>query len=586
VRYVILGHNRGRQFCSARASVIRCMRLLRLQLLKVAATAVICLGVFVSRLPAHEAQQEPSKIQTIRGQVLNRVTHEPVPRALVYSPDNRFATLTDGEGRFEFTVPDSQQTEPSQNIPDSLFARKPGFLDDRLRPHFAGHVTPGKKVALWLTPEALIVGRVLFPAGEISEPLIVQIYRRIIREGRAHWQSANVVRTNSRGEFRFAKLDAGSYKLFTHESLDRDPLTYDPRGQLYGYPPSFFPNAADLGSAGVIQLSAGQTVQADISPARRPYRRVKITVLNVPPGQGVEVQVSANDDTEPSYELGYSSNEHTIQGLLPDGNYVVEASSSGLNSATGILTLAVRGGPAEDARLALVPNGGVLVNVKEDFTLNDQASSRPFRTVPGSIGADGSKRHLGVSLESIEGFGRSFALRASTGNDKHDLSFEGVLPGRYWVRVDPFRGYVSSVRSGEIDLQEQPLVVGMGGSTSPVEITLRDDGAEIDGMIENLPASGPGPSGPNPPAAFVYCLPLADSKGHYREIFVSPDGTFNSQQIPPGAYRLLAFDRSQGEIEYRDSEAMRAFDGKGQVVNLVAGQKERVRLSLISSGEE
>jgi len=34
------------------------------------------------------------------------------------------------------------------------------------------------------------------------------------------------------------ELSAGSYKLLTHELLDRDPLTFNPRGQLFGYPPS------------------------------------------------------------------------------------------------------------------------------------------------------------------------------------------------------------------------------------------------------------------------------------------------------------------------------------------------------------
>ena len=63
------------------------------------------------------------------------------------------------------------------------------------------------------------------------------------------------------------------------------------------------------------------------------------------------------------------------------------------------------------------------------------------------------------------------------------------------------------------------------------------------------------------------------------------NGKFDIQQVPPGAYRVLAFDRPQPELEYRDSEAMRAFDSKGQVIRLAAGQKENVRLQVISSSE-
>jgi hypothetical protein len=48
---------------------------------------------------------------------------------------------------------------------------------------------------------------------------------------------------------------------------------------------------------------------------------------------------------------------------------------------------------------------------------------------------------------------------------------------------------------------------------------------------------------------------------------------------------VLAFDRSQSELEYRNPEAMQSYDAKGPVVRLVGGQKEHVRLQLISTSE-
>src|SRR5439155_3903335 len=76
------------------------------------------------------------KDDSIHGTVVNSVTHAAIPRALVSSPDNRFATMTDDEGRFEFTFPrasSSEDFEPdtSANRPIALLARKPGFLSDR-----------------------------------------------------------------------------------------------------------------------------------------------------------------------------------------------------------------------------------------------------------------------------------------------------------------------------------------------------------------------------------------------------------------------------------------------------------------------
>jgi hypothetical protein len=56
-------------------------------------------------------------------------------------------------------------------------------------------------------------------------------------------------------------------------------------------------------------------------------------------------------------------------------------------------------------------------------------------------------------------------------------------------------------------------------------------------------------------------------------------------EVSPGEYRVLAFDRPGSAMEYRNGEAMRAYDGKGQVVRFVAGQREHVTLSLISARE-
>ena len=74
----------------------------------------------------------------------------------------------------------------------------------------------------------------------------------------------------------------------------------------------------------------------------------------------------------------------------------------------------------------------------------------------------------------------------------NDLVLENVRPGRYWLKVDPSRGYVASAVAGSADLLRQPLVVGPGGASLPIEIVLRDDGATIEGTVEGMP---PAPGG-------------------------------------------------------------------------------------------
>jgi hypothetical protein len=281
-----------------------------------------------------------------------------------------------------------------------------------------------------------------------------------------------------------------------------------------------------------------------------------------------------------------------IEGLLPDGNFTLEAASFGTNAASGQLNISVKGGPVEGSRMTLVSNVAISVNVQEEFTSNENTGSE--RVV---IHRALSRRNVYVRLEPADDFGqeRGLGLRNPTGPEDDSLLIEGVQPGRYWVRVDASRGFVASVTSGTTDLQHHLLVIGPGGSSAPIEVTLRDSTAEVDGTIEGSFSRVTTPESrrssrdiaPLPAEmsiAHVYFVPLPDSGGKFTDTWVPADGKFGPQEMPPGTYRVLAFDHSE-ELEYRDPEAMRAYDAKGLLVRLVAGQKEHLQLPLIVNSE-
>jgi hypothetical protein len=588
--------------------------------------SVLC----ASPKPAAQSSQSGIKqADSVHGIVVNSVTHEPIGRALVYSPDNHFATMTDGDGRFEFNFAPAEvdknqgDTPESANLsgasrrtpctdgscstssnsyqPNQLMARKPGFLNDQNGIENLQSDTPGagKEITIPLTPEALVVGRVALPSSEASDTIQLELYRRQVQDGRAHWIPAGSTSSRSNGEFRFAELAAGSYKLLTRELMDRDPLTFDPHGQLYGYPPIYFPNATDFAAGQTIQLAAGQIFQANISVVRRAYYPLKVAVVHVPTDSGINVVVSAQGHRGPGYALGYNHEDQMIVGSLPNGNYTLEAMSFRTNAASGLLNISVNGAAVEGPRMIMVPNGSISVNVKEEFTSSEDTSSQSVFNINGGRGnAQGARRYLNLRLVPADDFGRNrdAGLRPPSGPEDDSLAIDGVQPGRYWVRANSSRGFVASITSGTTDLQHQPLVVGVGGSSAPIEITMRDGSAEVDGTIQVAAASFGGTGGttaaPNGAApvshetsTHVYFVPLPDSSGEFRDVWVSPDGKFSPQQFAPGTYRVLAFDHPQETLEYRNPEAMRAYDAKGQLLRLVAGQKEHLQLQLISSSE-
>ena len=566
----------------------------------------------ISRLSAQSTTAGIEQADSLRGMVLNSLTHEPISRALVFSPDNRFATMTDDRGHFEFTFPrqeaektagfagtsDVRSLETSQfqhagiNRPTMLMARKTGFLS-RNNGQEGLLLSPAQQeLTISLVPEARIVGHVVLPGSDGSDKIQVELYRRQVREGREHWDPAGTAMSRSDGEFRFAELSAGSYKLLTHELLDRDPLTFNPRGQLFGYPPVYYPAAPDFATAAVIRLSPGETFDAKVSPAKREYYAVKLGLTNAPAVPQVGIQIWPQGRAGPGYSLGYNPGDGLIEGSLPDGTYTVQVTTYGPNAMAGMLNITVRGAALSGPAVTLLPNSSITVSVKEEFQRTD--------TVPQGTTIFGGLRpvpengrrpnYLQVTLVPAEefGFAPGASLRPPTGPEDESLVIENVQPGRYRVRVNTSIGFVSSITSGGTDLQRQPLVVGLGGATPPIEITVRDDGAQVEGTIEGTTSTEVRRAGFNSPGQLlgnVYFVPMADSGGQFSEAWVSQDGKFQLQQLPPGAYRVLAFDRQQPDLEYASDEVMGQYDSKAKVIRVVAGQKEHLRLPMITASE-
>ena len=78
------------------------------------------------------------------------------------------------------------------------------------------------------------MGHVTLTGSDGSDKMQVSLYRRNVRDGQEHWDLVSNTMTRADGEFRLVDLSPGSYKLLTLEHMDRDPLTFDPRGQLFG----------------------------------------------------------------------------------------------------------------------------------------------------------------------------------------------------------------------------------------------------------------------------------------------------------------------------------------------------------------
>jgi hypothetical protein len=549
--------------------------------------------------PGSSAQEIVEHPSTIRGSVINKMTHEPIGRALVYSPDNRFARWTDGEGHFDYPIPKAAAADPgilpgmqTQPQPDftlcCVMARKPGFVTDP-NDERGVEISAGREPTIALIPEGLIKGRVSLPSSDAATGITVQLFSRRVQDGMFRWIPGPTVQANSSGEFRFADLLPGQYRLVTHELMDTDPTTMLRGGQLYGFAPVYFPAAPDFAAAPPIVLKAGQTFEADLSPARQPYYPVRIPVPGDIANGMITVSIQGHDS--PGYSLGYSAERHRIEGFLPNGAYLVSMESQGPNAGSGTVSLAVAGATAQGAPMVLAPHSSIRLNVTEAFSSKESNMSGSWSSEYGTFEVHGPRLDLHASLESIDdlGFGAQRSLRPPRGKDDTSLEISDVPPGRYWLRLFASRGFVTSATAGGMDLLQEPLVVSPG-TDAAVDINMRDDFAEMEGSLTNFSAelktaTNAGNGGRWTPPAFIFLVPLPGEAGQYQEVGVNGEGHFGISNIAPGKYLVLAFEKQQMNLPYRDAEAMRNYEAKGRTVRLTAGQKEKLELPVISSIE-
>src|SRR5215467_1724077 len=114
---------------------------------------------------------------TLQGSVVDSVSNQPVPHALVrLTAPTPHAALTDSEGKFQF------ENLPAGSV--TLVAEKPGYVSSQsIGPHFSLPVSvqlaPDSPPAiLKLTPESVIFGQVTDERGEPLEGFPVSPWSR------------------------------------------------------------------------------------------------------------------------------------------------------------------------------------------------------------------------------------------------------------------------------------------------------------------------------------------------------------------------------------------------------------------------
>jgi hypothetical protein len=489
---------------------------------------------------------------SIEGRVTNSVTGEGVPGTKVRVLDRhsyvfetvtdstglyRLTGLTDGDYRAEFSK-DGYSDSTTMTSPLQQVMLGGGYL------HASGDV-PARQDAL-LQPWGGLRGRVVDEDGKPA----VKVRVRIDPAGETD------EKTDENGEFTFEGLAPGSYRLVAKP----EAKTRIEDGVKVGTVSVYYPSATDLADAVPIPMSWGATVSGIVIRLKSvPVHRVAGVVLNVAGKPVSHATVKLLGRAGPAQKL--SGGGTVVAGPGQPG--VIRSLGGAMKFLAGIATTI---GPGPEPELASVESGddgsfefpGVQPG---DWRLSVEAGVDDDRPVAGIAAANVADKDIEdlrirvvapFTLEATTNWGSvqapnnddpwsMFALiavedqpqvRVLRGRVTHEGGTNGFFPGRYLVTgaLSPPGYYIASVIWGGREVLGQ--VVELGESSGPFQVMLKNDSGTLRGTVDR----GEG-------ASLFLVNELGGGIVQYREEVAGTTGTFEFQNVAPGNYYVVAFDR-------------------------------------------
>ncbi len=491
----------------------------------------------------------------LSGTVVDALTGAPIRRAMVQLMGGQSqAVLTDEGGKFQF-----ENLAQGQAV---IYAHKPGYTDSSgespIRVMIGANTSP---LVLKLDPESAIAVKVTGEGGEGVDGLPVRVLMSQVQQGRRFWSTRGGGQTDEQGEYRASNLIPGKYYVSVGPSFRPVGHVGDgAQGNDIGYPRVFYPNAAELEGAAAVEVIPGRRARLELALSTVPLYRISGAIVGGPPGQACYPQLT--DISGVDIAIGVRANPVTgvfRSGEMPAGVYTIVANCvvDGQTSSVGRTTLQVDSNIA-NVTLSLAP----IASIPVDFRANEAGA--------GANESNPSGRVILTRKQGVERRGTAWSQQESDGEEK-SIAVNGVEPGTYSVDILPDSGwYVASAVYGSVDLLAEELTVPEGGTTEAIEVTLRNDGAEVSGTVRT--------AGSAPADGMV--LLVSSRTPRLVKVAQIVNGSFTIRDLAPGSYRALAIDRAD-DLEYTNPEALRDYLTKAQDVTLSAKQESHLELELV-----
>jgi hypothetical protein len=546
---------------------------------------LVLVSLTVGHLWAQTAATPAAPKGTIEGTVVNAKTGVPLKRAMVrlnQMMSRQQNTPTSGPGVQPIRM--SKETDESGHF---SFAGLPGgrymMSADRqgyLRQSYGSRVfnTSGTPIVLGadqrmtgvafkLSPQSVIVGRVLDEDGEPVANLQVRAFRQMYRGATKQWSQVGNGQTSDIGEFRLPNLEPGRYLVATGESNMGMNQQFSPTEPLPDkpdmmYTSTYYPNGLDTTAAAPVDVAAGAEVRGiDIRLRKVQVFRVRGKVVNPTGAPGASpVMLMRKDGTGIVRGAGASRSQDgsfEIRGVAP-GSYVATARFGGANQQLlAMAPLEVGNNHVQGLVLTLSPG----VDVTGSVTLAEKDAQVAFP-------------NLSVFVRPV-GFNMGGSGRGKVGED-HKFAVKNVAQMRFTANVSglPDTCFVQSIKYGGQEVTDAGVDMVPGAT---LDVVISATAGSVTGTVTDK-------NGMPVASAIVVLIPKDGSASRTHENNTDENGSFTMKGLKPGDYRLFAWEDIE-DGAYNDPEFLKQWSSRAADVKLDPSGQQTVQIKVISAEE-
>jgi hypothetical protein len=309
----------------------------------------------------------------------------------------------------------------------------------------------------------------------------------------------------------------------------------------------------------------------DITVGPSPVQKIRGRVVGIPrEGQVTVSLTSANPGSLTRVNRTASTLDGSFEflGVLPGPYYLVAQERSGLVST-----------PIP----VLVGNTGVdnlSIGVAPGISLSGRIVVEGVTQNPGE--PDLLARVLVLPRPEMDSIALSSGPASIVRLSGNDLTWTNLAPGDYQFHLtqgalQPNQKplHIKSMRLGQTDAMG---TVRISGSTTEVlEIVLTAATGSVEGT-----AAANATAATAATAATVVLVPAVARKrtALYKTVIAGADGRFSFQDIPPGDYKLFAWDDVETGA-WQNADFIRQYESRGRAVRISGESKESVQLDVI-----